>query len=317
MRWLGICSVILVLALGAGCTLSTIPEIHNKNQPVLGPSKKILSPSEIGPVPFTDFEDSTCILNQIPQGSSCVGIFASFDTNAKIVNPTSFGSTAVSGAKGVANIVTNNSNNGVPLTINMNAPMLKMGLFLLPRTGATGKATLTGFDVNGRKVTSTSVPIPTTTATFIGIGATRGMRSFQLNYNSELEELIDDLYLLRECADVRPVEELDLALTTGSSSVRATARIINVGNGTAQNTSIFFKILACPGGTCPSPATPAGVSIEKTISKIGPNRQKSLSVVFSSLTSGRYLVAYGYPTQFSPKCSIGSGAFISDEVVIQ
>jgi len=225
---------------------------------------------------------------------------------------------ATSGTKGVANKV-NDSNIDVPLTINFTHPLIKVGFFLLPRPADGEKAVLTGYDVNGKKVTSATTTIPNGAPAFLGISSTREITKITLKYNADFEELIDDMYIVKACASVLAYDP-QLILTVNGASVKATAYITNAGNVSAHDIEIAFKLFLCPSNTCPdvNTNTPAFITVIKTISRLGINRNKKVSFTFSSLNDGKYLVGFVNPFSgaYKPLCSSPNADFISEEVQV-
>jgi hypothetical protein len=348
MRWLGIAAVVLIAFAGAGCTLDTISITADSNQRVAEPTKKLTSPSAFGPrfSAAFHFDNGSCVIGNSPVGEclrlespSKLGNSVSFVALCiidgspcaipRVTNPATLGSSAQSPTKGLINNAIAGINDiDAALVIFFQFPMIKIGMYLLPQPGATGrqKAVLTGFDENGIRITSAATNIPTDAPIFLGISSTKSLRRATLKYEADLPELIDDLYVEPSCPAIGPnIQEgqpLNASLLVnrvvhGSVRTRIAANIINTGNNTGRDFPILFRVYRGP-----RPIQESNLIFEETkvVRSLGANRTMKAAVFWFPPGIGSYIIGYLPPIGpiFFPRECFGTPfvSFISDEVVV-
>lgn len=348
MKWLGLVAVVLLLMTGAGCSLDPIPTNLNAEEKIADPAKKLTDPSAFG-ARFSavfHFDNTSCVEDSAPVGQCLIkdspyklGHSVSFPTICiidgspcavpTVTRPVTHGSVAQSPDKGLINsAITGTSDIDVPLTIFFAFPMIKVGLYLLPQPGATGreKAVLTGYDENGVRITSAATLIPASAPIFIGISASKLIRKVTLNYESDLPELIDELYVEPSCPDIGPNiregEPLNASLQVnrvihGSVRTRIAANIVNIGNNTARNFPIYFAVYRGP-----LPILTENLIFEetKTVRSLAANRTMKATAFWFPPGLGTFIIGYLVPVGpvFRPvECfNAPTVLFISDEVVV-
>jgi hypothetical protein len=300
MKWLGASVLLFVVLAGVGCSWEFAPDETTVEESALEPARRLTSPNafnrQFGTISTFD-NAGVCVAGQPPR-SPCIPDFVTFGTNAQITELDDRN-------QGLLNTANDGNERATHLIIEFSVPVLKVGFFLLPQAQSVRKtAMLTGYDGRGRRVTSASMLIPRDQPSFFGIATPRELRKVILRYNADFAELIDDLHIERACADVQPDPANSLTTKVSFSNVTDKAHLRNFGNASAHNVIVELRLYTCDPNC---PADPAAVAPwqakDKTISSLGSQQKTSVTHTFTGLSSGRYLVGYFEPENFSPRCT--------------
>ncbi len=319
---LGVVFVLVFIAAGCSLDRALVTTGPQPAKSIPEPTKKLTTPTEFNNLLLKNvfhFDAAACGLNTVPNtaclqaDSSHWAPYVAFDTmlsTPTLVRPGDLGSLAQSGLQGVINRVNGGTNVGIPLTIQFNHPMAKVGLYLLPRDNAGQRVTLRGFGQQGQTIETNGASLPSAGSApiFIGIGSSQGIWKVELNNGSDLEELTDELYIEPLCPVTGLAQNFLEIVRQLRVGVRAqiTAHLVNQGNTRDRNVVVSFKIYRCPTGQCPDPTQLPRLdpvfSVLKTIRSLAAQRAATASVFWKPEQSGKYLFSVEILRSLSDPC---------------